>query len=672
MSIIVGTPDGKTAEFPDGTDPAIIKSVMAKQFGAPKPADPTSAAAFNPTANTSGLENFAAGIGQGASDLDLGASQFVMHHPALAGALGISTGMIGSSPENIKKLDDAAKEKAQIDKDLLGTTGGKLGSVIEQGALLAPIGAVAAPSSVAGLAASGALQGGIAGAVQPVAGDYNSQNLSNIAQGAAVGGITSGAVGAASKAIQAALNPTRTAMNVAGYAPKVVSPDQAALAQAAQRQGIDLTQGQIMGGAAAKLEDAARKSVASADIVKQADQKIIGQWEGSVQNLMDNIYSGDTSNAATRIQGAVKQATSALQSAREAAASQDYGAIRQLAQGQTKFIAPQNYMQTLDQLTEQFAGAPKGSDYAKIAGALDDLRGSALQNADLQTLMKTRRYLSQVASGATNIVGDTGRSTQKFVASKLLGAIDGDLQTSADAVGGPIGDMLKQANARYANFSQKIEGLKNSAAGKLLGDDFVDAMGNGTFNSIPPETVINRLSSMQPSQIQAAKGIIQQTDPDAWQAFKRATIQGLFDNANSPAKFATATTEGKGITSSRLRALLDPQEYSALQDIGKVSRAIGSQAYANTSGTAGAQETFNFLHAAGALATGNVKPAAAMAASALGSRQVADLMLNSDAQPILRKLTTVGPGTTAFSAYLNQLRGLAGQPEPQLPAAAGQ
>lgn len=637
-----------------------------------KAKDPTSSAAFNPTANTSGLENFAAGIGQGASDLTMGAEQFAMHHPMIMAALGQPAFLQMATPENVKRVDQEAKDKAEIDKNLLSTTGGKIGSVVEQAALLAPLGALASPTSVAGLAASGALQGGVGGAFQPVAGDYDSGSMQNILGGAAAGGITAGALGLASKGLQALASPRQTAINLSGYAPKALNPEQQALADAAQRQGVDLTQGQILGGSAAKLEDAARKSVASADIVKQADQKIIGQWEGSVQKLLDNIYSGDASNAAQRIQGAVKQATSTLQNAREAAAASDYGAIRDLAKGQTKFVAPQNYLNTLDSLSEQFAGAPKGSDYAQIANALGDLRGNAMQNADLQTLMKTRRYLSQVASGNTSIAGQTGRSTQKYVASQLLNSIDQDMNAAAENVGGPIGDMLKQANARYANFSQKIEGLKNSAAGKLLGEDFMDAMGNGTFNSIPTETVVNRLTSMQPSQIEAAKGLIQQNDPEAWQAFKKAAIQGLFDNANSPAMFATATTEGKGITASRLKAMLDPQEFGALQDIGKISRAIGNQAYANTSGTAGAEETFRFLHALGSAATGNLRPAAGMAASAMSSQQIANMMLNSDAQPILRKLASVGPGTTAFTAYLNQLRGLASDPASNLPAAAGQ
>jgi hypothetical protein len=663
----------------------------------------------------------------------MGAEQFAMHHPMIMAALGQPAALQMATPENVKRVDQEAKDKAEIDKNLLNTTGGKIGSVVEQAALLAPLGALASPTSVAGLAASGALQGGVGGAVQPVAGDYDSGSMQNILGGAAAGGITAGALGLASKGLQALASPRQTAINLSGYAPKALNPEQQALAEAAQRQGVDLTQGQILGGSAAKLEDAARKSVASADIVKQADNKIIGQWEGSVQKLLDNIYSGDASNAAQRIQGVVKNATSALQKARAEAAAKDYGAIHSLTNG-AAVIEPNATNQVLQTLVSDYSGVgtPGADRIAKFAekqlanvapiaapqlnageqmikgmveraapadrmGFLDSLAknsndpimpkvverikqsldpslamsnpATAPAQGNLNKLMQLRSYLSEVSSGNASI---SNSNVDKRIATQLLSSIDTDLNSASDSVGGNIGALLKQANARYANFSQKIEGLKNSAAGKLLGEDFMDAMGNGTFNSIPPETVISRLTSMQPSQIEAAKGLIQQTDPEAWQAFKKAAIQGLFDNANSPAKFATATTEGKGITASRLKAMLDPQEFGALQDIGKVSRAIGNQAYANTSGTAGAEETFRFLHALGSAATGNLRPAAGMAASAMSSQQIANMMLNSDAQPILRKLASVGPGTTAFTAYLNQLRGLASDPASNLPAAAGQ
>ena len=85
-----------------------------------------------------------------------------------------------------------------------------------------------------------------------------------------------------------------------------------------------------------------------------------------------------------------------------------------------------------------------------------------MQNADLPTLLKTRQFLSQVSGGQKLASGASDQSIgqQKRIATQLLGAIDNDLDASADKLGGDVGAALKTANANYAQKSQQIEGIK--------------------------------------------------------------------------------------------------------------------------------------------------------------------------------------------------------------------
>ena len=107
--------------------------------------------------------------------------------------------------------------------------------------------------------------------------------------------------------------------------------------------------------------------------------------------------------------------------------------------------------------------------------------------------MKLRQYVSQVAGGQSKISGDP---IDRRIGAQLLGSIDADIDNAGDQIGGDVGGALKTANANYRAGSQQIEGIQQSAWGKLLGDDFVsqfahnDPAGTHMFNSIPGEAVL--------------------------------------------------------------------------------------------------------------------------------------------------------------------------------------
>jgi hypothetical protein len=634
----------------------------------------------NPTSGMSTGEKLAAGIGQGMTDAYTGATQLGTH---LARFLNPSI-----SPEIQKieeaKADQEAKDKAKIDKPLLDTGAGHVGNWLGNIAATLPFAGIGSGEAAAAkfmpmlakAAQVGAVQGGLAGAVQPVTGDdFASGKTGQVATGALLGGglnaIGAGGLAALKNVAGNAVGTTLNTLNKAANKSEFAQQGE----QLAARTGIDLTPAQISGGKAqTQLENLARQSIFSRNQAFAADQKIAQQWTDYVNRTLDGISQGGGSPAdiGQRVQGVVKNAVQDLTSQRNAAAAQDYGKIRGLLKGQPA-VMPTNYMETLNNLSQEYASGalPGGSDYAKLANAIGDMQQKGLQNADLGTLMQTRRYLSQVAGGQVKLAGDVGIGPQKRIATQLLGAIDQDLDASAQKIGGPIGDMLQQANARYRQASQQIEGLQNSALGKLVGQDFTEALGNGTFNKIPGEVVMQRMQAMTPSQIAATKGIMQANDPEAWQAVKRSVLEDALNKAKAaapsdganpvvarPGAFVKALSDNQ-----KLNAMFDPGEFSEIGDAVNAAKRIADKTGTNFSGTATAAEGFGLMKSIGGLLMGNVAPAAGMATQAMGMRSVASIMANSEGRAVIRQMAALPAGSNRFRELAAKLAAIAASRE---------
>lgn len=122
-------------------------------------------AGYDPTAGMSGGQKFVAGIGSGLTDVGVGAQQLV----------------------GMKSREDVAR-KRETDAPLLRTGAGMAGNIAGQIAATAPAGALGVAgrgATALRLARGGAMQGGVTGAVLPVAGDES--RLKNAAVGAGLG-----------------------------------------------------------------------------------------------------------------------------------------------------------------------------------------------------------------------------------------------------------------------------------------------------------------------------------------------------------------------------------------------------------------------------------------------------------------------------------------------------
>lgn len=697
MSILVATPDGHTAEFPDGTDPSVIQSVMAKQFGGPKQEDKTGSAAFNPTDGNSFLQNLMAGAGQGLTDAGTAASQFLAHSPGVSMALGQPP----VPGELAPLIDEQAKDKAKIDAPLLKTGGGVVGNLAAQGLLTAPIGGEA--GTLANIIKTGAKFGGAGALLTPVTDSgtgtpslsdlitgnkaqpaYWEQKLKQVAEGTGIGAATAGGLGVAGK-VATALLPGNLIASAANLMNRGANKsDFAKEGEAlAARTGIDMTPGQISGGKAqTTLENVARQSIMSKSAAFEGDTKIGNQWVDYVNRTIDGITQGGGSPAeiGERVQGVVKNAVSDLTKARDTQAAADYGQVNNLLKGQKGGIVPQNYMQTLQELSQEFAGGPEGSDYAKLSKALNGLQDTQLQNADLNTMLKTRRFLSQVSGGQVQLAGDTGRSMQKRIAAQLLGAIDGDLDAAGDKLGGDVGSLLKQANANYRDGSQRIEGLQNSALGKLVGQDFAEAIGSGSYNNIPGETVMARLRQLPPSQIAASKKLLQSSDPDAWQAVKGSLLQNALEQAqHAPASAgANALPANTNVFVSalaktpqdqaRLAHIFEPGELNQVQDALNAARRLGDRTGTNFSGT-GPYSEINAMTSAATHALINPATGVPQLAAMLATpRAMARVIANSQGRAAIQQLSRLPLDSERARKLTAQISALAAEDVVNAPA----
>lgn len=176
---------------------------------------------FGPNGNLRGSS--IGGAMQGAADLGVGAFQLG------ANLLGMGDSVNKRIAEKEKEYQDARAAAGRDGLDL-ARIGGNV-------AMTLPIGGAAAPASLGGRVAQGAVQGGAIAALNPVTNggeNYASDKLKDIAIGAATGGAAS---------------------PIAAGIGRVINPKVSDDVRLLQSEGIPLTPGQAMGGWAGRMEE---------------------------------------------------------------------------------------------------------------------------------------------------------------------------------------------------------------------------------------------------------------------------------------------------------------------------------------------------------------------------------------------------------------------------------
>jgi len=682
---------------------------------------PAQKAAAEVAASMSAVQQHTAQFGRGFAELGQAIKQLNVNTTAALtpaaddSALKAGAKLAAARMLNVSPSDDQAKAQAEADAynaqvadeaKIYNAGLGKLpgGTVAPMAAQMvatlptAPLVGGAPTAGVVGSALRSAGTGAAAAALtQPVTegDDYWTSKAKQAGLGAAVGGATDVGLRTLGRVAEEAASPGR-ATRLFDQVTKARSPEAQKIAKEGaeleQRMQLGLTPGMQSGNKALiGAENTARQSVFTANAVGESDRKIADRYAARANELVDSLGGAtDSATAGSQIAGTTKRAMQALQSARRAQAKEDFGVVDAMTKGSASIDPNASNAVLRDVLsTYEGAGTDAGDAFARwakkqlsnvdptVAAAAKKLGNQKLATANaasapaqgnLAKLLQLRSHMSEVASGQSGI---SGKPVDRMIASRMLEAIDQDIEGAAQNIGGDLGAALRKANANYRDYSQKIDGVKNGPLGKLLGDDLVDHAGNG-FSSVAPEQLFDRFSKLEPSHMRVAVKLLGDTNPQALQAARAAYVQRAIDNAAPtagggmhqapvrPAAFLNSLAKGQK-DKERLAALFDDKAKAQIDDLLKAGQRIGDKTGYNASGTDVRAETRQLL---GVLKDWTVKGVASTAGQAMGLRQVAKAMADPGAREALLTLRRLPPQAAEARkaiAYLNAF--YATQPE---------
>ena len=623
------------------------------QYQQPIPQAPPS-----PTDDMGTTERFMAGMGQGMTSAVNSIEQLMANVPMLAGPLA------GAIPPGMAELtNQRANENARLDAPLLDTTAGQLGGI--GGELVATLPAGMGGKAVQGAgwlaktlnaARIGAQGGAFAGAAQPVVGEdqqsFGANKAAQVGVGGSVGGLSGGTLNRAGALLEN-LVPSNAMATVTNFMGGKANKGQLAREgeEIAARTGIDLTPAQVNADPSMTMaENMARQSIFSRSMVAEGDKKRVGQLVEHLDRTLNGISKSGASPeiAGAQVQNAAKNVIKKIEDTRSKVAGEDFGRVEKLVNG-APVIKAQSFDDTLAKLIDENSVAPDGSGQAAISKALQSLRSKVsseegLSDLRISDMLKTRRYLSQVSGGAATLAGATDKPMQKRAAAMLLKALDDDIEGSAGALGGEIGQALKKANGNYRAFSQQLESVEKSPLRTVLGEDLAGAVESGSFNTVAPEKVMSKLSGMTPTELGVTRRLLEKDNPEAWATFKRGYLESAIEKAkempasagvNTPVMRPTQFVKNVG-DQKRLEAIYSPQEVAEINAAVNAARRMGDSTGYNFSGTAPAQEALGLMNR---VTTAGLRGISEVGSMALGSMKLARLMNDNKGRAALLELS---------------------------------
>lgn len=648
-------------------------------------------------------DNFVAGYGRSLPSLYQGAKQaYVDSVASISGTAADVLGDLGGHT-----LGDARRGAATYFKDLSGelrqetnqerrdsqaltssgggVLGGLAGDVVNTAPLL-PVGVATRGAGLLKGASQAALGGAIQGALQPVA--KEGERTDNATLGAALGGGLSTLGRGAMTLGESVLpqNVTARALNFFNERAnaKPIAADGEALAQ---RTGIDLTPGMVSGGKAqTAMENMARQSVFSADTAFQADERIANQAIANVERIMDRISPDSVSpqSIGQRVQESVDQAVKRVADRREDVAKEQYSAIRRMV-GDSPIVDYAKTRQVLQDIIGEntdVLGADPRRVRMQAQRMLDELSGK--DGFSLESARKSRSSYGAAARGQANLLNNVDRNVNKAFAKRMYGAISSDIESAGqrlDEAAGfgrngvvptgsnimPPSEMLKAANDEYRNHTDLLRKIEYSPLRRLLGDKF-DVEGFTEY-SLSPETVVQRIDAMKPSELAQVRYFMEKNEPEVWGQYKRMIVEDALSAAQTaPASaganhvpfnaggFIRALGGDKVDKIERLRATFDPSEMAEIMDALQAARRMGDKFGAPHSGTGPYNEVVQASNGfVDAFKNASLRAAAGTAAPIAGFNKVARMMVDSNGRRALIELSRLPPGSRKandLAAYL--------------------
>lgn len=235
-------------------------------------------------------------------------------------------------------------------------------------------------------------------------------------------------------------------------------------------------------------------------------------------------------------------------------------------------------------------------DFLKLSGdknAADLMRrelGSQAREFGVDAALKSRSEFSSGAAGTGQVFQDLESAAQRRYSARLRDALESDF--AATEAGDQTG-ALRLANEAYRAHSQRIDQVKKTYLGKLLGQDLANDIDGLTMQTVAPEQVAAKLMRLQPSEARQLNAFLRKHDPEASDAMRRAILDNAYAKmldrpisagAEAPADIGAFVREIK--KNKALAQWFSKEEMAKLGNVEELAKRLGDKFGYNFSGTA--------------------------------------------------------------------------------------
>jgi len=507
-------PDGRVARFevPEGTTPEQAQMMMGEHFAQPQaqPQAPQPQVQDQATLGQEAQASIPGRFLQGLRDpIDQAAAMLPKGLEAVTSGFGTVPNPVskffGGEAGRVQDINKANEQAYQQAKQATGTSGIDaarfVGNVASPANLAIasklPVAATLGQKMLqgAGIGAAGGALGGEADVNSP---DYWKEKGGSAALGAALGGVIPAAVQGVSRVVKPEVNP------------KVLE---------LLRQGVTPTPGQIMGGAAQKMEEKLQSVPIFGDIITRAKNKSVEEFNKAALNRalsplgekVDDIGREGVQQVKQKLKDAYDKLLPNIGFTPDAQFTQEFATVQKMAQGlgaqeQKKFqsiiadaMSKASPNGSMDGATFKIVESKLSKEASKFTGSTDAYQ-KELGDALNETLRVMRDTLPRVNP---NYADDLKAINQGYANYTRIRQA-----ASSTATGAREGVFTPAQLAQAIRAQDKSAGKGASATGKALMQDLAEQGTNVLGSKVPDSGTAGRLLPLAGAGVAGATGTL--------------------------------------------------------------------------------------------------------------------------------------------------------------------
>lgn len=437
------------------------------------------------------------------------------------------------------------------------------------------------------------------------------------------------------------------------YRSKANTPEAEIGAKIVEKTGVQLTPGQRVGsGLLQSMEGYLRRDPITQDAFAIRDAENLSKSLAYLNNTLDTV-AGKARTPGAIGDGIISSHKHALDQAinfRSAAGRQNFNAAYE-ATGRGQIIDATPLLNEIDSLIADYNVKGVGDAGEAVVGKLRTLRKQVVGTGDdaetpmidANTLQRLLSHYSKGAAGRADVLDISNAQEKRFLAGRLLGALETTLDDAVDAGIDGTGQ-LKYARDQWREMSEGIEGLRKSTIGRALG------MGD---KDVVPERLVERTRTMRPTELKKFLDDVGNLDPSLVPEIKRNFFEdalvkaGMFRSEAAAEAFGAIGEEGAEVSAKRLLSELKKSPvWDALDSGQRNGLRLSLQTIDRVSQKGGMEGSpTHFAGVVGAMMQGVTTQALQVLSSVAGKKAMANALLDPQFQKSVFNLNS--PSTSA-------------------------